>query len=185
MTTEDNRVECPSRRGRQHLLTYALDMTRQTTLFSTPQTEISSDDYYTPAWIFETLGLTFDIDVAAPPGGIPWIPARRYYTMKDDGLAQPWEGLVWMNPPYSSPTEWVRRFIEHGNGIALLPTTKSKWFVSLWNHPQTKSVQVASSASGDLEFVRKGKEKHIMFPLLMWAMGDEAIEALHKLGRVR
>ena len=26
MTNDDNRVECPSRRGRQHLLTYALDM---------------------------------------------------------------------------------------------------------------------------------------------------------------
>jgi hypothetical protein len=160
-------------------------MTQQQTLFSTPQTEMSSDDYYTPAWIFETLGLTFDIDVAAPPGGIPWIPARRYYTMEDDGLAQPWEGLIWMNPPYSSATEWVRQFIEHGNGIALLPVVKSRWFIDLWNHPWTYNVQPADPDSPHLTFIREGKEKRIMFPTLMWAMGDEAIEALHKLGRVR
>jgi hypothetical protein len=157
----------------------------QQTLFSTPQTEMTSDDYYTPAWIFETLGLTFDLDVASPPGGIPWIPAKRYFTMSDDGLSQPWEGLIWMNPPYSKPKEWVRRFIEHNNGVALLPTTKSKWFTTLWTNPKTQCVQVSSNLSGDLEFVRKNAEKHIMFPILAWAMGDEAIEALHKLGRVR
>jgi len=160
-------------------------MTRQTTLFSTPQTEMSSDDYYTPAWIFETLGLTFDIDVASPPGGIPWIPARRYYTMEDDGLAQPWEGLIWMNPPYSSATEWVRRFLEHGNGIALLPVVKSWWLVDLWNHKDTVNAYINNQDHEYLTFVRHGKEKRIMFPTLMWAMGDQAIEALHKLGRVR
>ena len=160
-------------------------MTRQQTLFSAPQTATGSDDWYTPRWIFDTLGLTFDLDVAAPSGGIPWIPARRYYTMEDDGLAQPWEGLVWMNPPYSSATEWVRRFLEHGDGIALLPVVKSRWFIDIWNHPMTHNVQPADPDSHHLTFIREGKEKRIMFPTLMWAMGDQAIEALHKLGRVR
>ena len=164
---------------------YSSLMTRQTTLFSTPQTEISSDDHYTPAWIFETLGLTFDIDVAAPPGGIPWIPARRFYTMEDDGLAQPWEGLIWMNPPYSSATEWVRRFIEHGNGIALLPVAISKWFQSLMDHPDTRCVLGAEFGRDRIAFHYQGKMKVIMFPVMFWAMGDQAIEALHKLGRVR
>ena len=160
-------------------------MTRQTTLFSTPQTEMSSDDHYTPPWIFETLGLTFDIDVAAPPGGIPWIPARRYYTMADDGLAQPWEGLIWMNPPYSNAKQWVRRFIEHGNGIALLPVLKNWWLVDLWNHPETRNVLVLDPGTVDLVFVKDNKGKRIMWQCSAWAMGDEAIEALHKLGRIR
>ena len=160
-------------------------MPRQQTLFSTPQTEMTSDDYYTPAWIFETLGLTFDIDVAAPPGGIPWIPARRYYTIADDGLAQPWEGLIWMNPPYSSATEWVRRFIEHGNGIALLPVVKTKWFISLWEHKDISNTLVLNSDSTDLNFVKAGKEKRIMWQCLAWAMGDEAQNALKNLGKTR
>ena len=160
-------------------------MTRQQTLFSTPQTEISSDDHYTPAWIFETLGLNFDLDVASPPGGIPWIPARRYYTMEDDGLSQPWEGLIWMNPPYSSATEWVRRFIEHGNGIALLPVVKTRWFISLWEHKDIRNTLALDPNTTDLNFVKQGKEKRIMWQCFAWAMGDQAIEALHKLGRVR
>jgi hypothetical protein len=38
-------------------------------LFPVPQTVTTSDDYYTPPHIFERLGLTFDLDVCAPPGG--------------------------------------------------------------------------------------------------------------------
>lgn len=47
----------------------------------------SSDEYYTPISLFAYLGLTFDLDVAAPIGGIPWIPTLKYYTKEDDRLA--------------------------------------------------------------------------------------------------
>jgi hypothetical protein len=30
----------------------------------------TSDDYYTPPFIFEALGVEFDLDVSAPPGGV-------------------------------------------------------------------------------------------------------------------
>jgi len=43
------------------------DMTDQIPLFGQPQDQKTSDDYYTPKWIFEALNLRFDIDVAAPP----------------------------------------------------------------------------------------------------------------------
>ena len=54
----------------------------------------TSDDYYTPKWVFDALGLQFDIDVASPVGGISWIPAKRYFTQYDDGLLQDWGGGV-------------------------------------------------------------------------------------------
>ena len=56
------------------------------------------DDQYTPPWIFEALNIQFDLDVCAPEGGIPWIPATNHYSIKDDALTQPWYGNVWMNP---------------------------------------------------------------------------------------
>ena len=37
---------------------------------------ITSDDCYTPRWVFDAMGLEFDLDVAAPVGG-PWhVPCR-------------------------------------------------------------------------------------------------------------
>jgi hypothetical protein len=49
--------------------------TTQQTLFNTVQHGLTSDDYYTPPWIFEKLAITFDLDVASPTGGCHWIPA--------------------------------------------------------------------------------------------------------------
>lgn len=83
-----------------------------TTLFSLPSDTIAitSDDCYTPRWVFNAMGLRFDLDVAAPPGG-PWhVPCERFYTAQDDGLTSPWDGLVWCNPPYSNYAAWAQRF---------------------------------------------------------------------------
>lgn len=91
------------------------------TLFSLPSDGIAvtSDDCYTPKWVFDAMGLQFDIDVAAPVGG-PWhVPCDRYYTAEDDGLAQPWDGLIWCNPPYSSFANWSARFAVHGSAALM------------------------------------------------------------------
>jgi hypothetical protein len=73
------------------------------TLFMLPSDAyvVTSDDCYTPRWVFDAMRLSFDLDVAAPVGGPRHVPAMRYYTPDDDGLSQPWDGLVWCNPPYS------------------------------------------------------------------------------------
>ena len=38
----------------------------QPRLFNTRQEGVTSDDYFTPKWIFDALGIEFDIDVACP-----------------------------------------------------------------------------------------------------------------------
>lgn len=87
-------------------------------------------EWYTPPEVFESLGLTFDLDPAAPAGGVPWVPARRYFTREDDGLTQPWRGRVWLNPPYGRQTPlWLERLAEHGDGIALVfARSDTAWF---------------------------------------------------------
>ena len=81
----------------------------------------SSVEWYTPPHIFDALGLEFDLDPCAPPGGVPWVPARRCYSLLDDGLALPWFGRVWLNPPYGrEAAKWVDRLGRHGNGVALV-----------------------------------------------------------------
>ncbi len=97
-------------------------------------TEGQGDDWYTPPWLFQQLAVTFDLDVCAPADpSSRTCPARTYCTEADDGLTQPWHGLVWCNPPYSKAAPWVERMIGHGNGIMLthIPANAS-WAVDVW-----------------------------------------------------
>src|SRR5690606_38163062 len=71
----------------------------------TPRAQVNEgDEWYTPRWLFDALGIRFSIDVCAPlDRTFSSVPAERHFTIEDDGLAQPWEGTVWRNPPYSKP----------------------------------------------------------------------------------
>lgn len=89
-------------------------------------------EWYTPPEIFAALNFTFDLDPCSP-GAHHWVPARRVYTKADDGLKQPWMGTVFVNPPYGVPRNavaaWLRKLVEHGDGIALVGAlTSSGWF---------------------------------------------------------
>jgi hypothetical protein len=88
---------------------------------------MTSDDCYTPRWVFDAMGLEFDLDVAAPRGG-PWhVPAKRYYTAEDDGLTKPWDGLVWCNPPYSKFLPWAERWASAPTAVLMgLATARSR-----------------------------------------------------------
>ena len=143
----------------------------------------TSDDHYTPPHIFEALGLTFDMDVSAPPGGVPWIPARRSIDVIEDGLATPWEGLVWCNPPYSSQKAWITKFLKHNNGLILLPIYKDDSTRTIW-----KNASAIALINDDIHFIISGgKRKRIMMPCFLSAMGNVAVKALKAsgLGHVR
>lgn len=76
--------------------------------------------WLTPPHILRALG-PFDLDPCAAVYQ-PWKTARKHYTEKDDGLSLPWEGRVWLNPPYNRYLigQWLQRLADHGNGIALV-----------------------------------------------------------------
>jgi len=89
-----------------------------------------TDEWYTPRYIFEALGETFDLDVACPPDGPRHVPTSGW--LSSDALVTPWSGFVWMNPPFGHQRvkrAWLGKFFEHGNGIALVPDrTSAPWF---------------------------------------------------------
>ncbi len=160
-------------------------MNEQQRLMPVEQSQLTSDDYYTPKWVFDALGLTFDLDVCAPPGGVPWIPCDKFFTLADDGLSQPWVGRVWMNPPYSDVEPWWRRFAAHGDGIALLPMAKSYWLNAAWKDADGV---VIGELGGEMHFVkpeRPEKPVRIWFPVWYAAFGEECVEALSRVGVVR
>lgn len=82
---------------------------------------VSSDEWYTPKWLIDTLG-PFDLDPCSPEAR-PYDTATVHLTKEQDGLLMPWgDCRVWLNPPYSKPSlrQFVERLARHGNGIALL-----------------------------------------------------------------
>lgn len=104
-----------------------------------------TDEWYTPGWLFEALGVVFDLDPCCGEGS----PAEgfcreRYY---EKGLESPWLGSVWLNPPYGARNgihPWLQKMALHNNGIALVPNrTATEWW------------QEAASSSNAMLFIRK------------------------------
>lgn len=96
---------------------------------STWETPGASDEWYTPKYIFDALGVQFDLDVAHPPGATR-VPANSVFVR--NSLERDWCGFIWMNPPFGGRNglvPWLDKFFAHGNGIALTPDrTSAPWW---------------------------------------------------------
>lgn len=109
----------------------------------------STDEWSTPpefVTALETRYGAFDLDPCCRPETAKGV---YYFTREQDGLAQPWWGLVWVNPPYSDPKAWIRKAIAEVQRdpqtrvIMLLPAaTDTGWFHDL------------VLAHGDIELLR-------------------------------
>lgn len=144
---------------------------------------LTNDEWYTPRWLFEAAGLTFDMDVCAPMAPeYRTCPALRYLTLNDDGLTAPWDGLVWMNPPYSGSRPWVERWAVHPTGLALVAAPQG----SGGQRSVLNTVMAAADAlgilSGGVKFLRPaGGPAELFYALVLAARGEECTSAL---GRV-
>ena len=143
----------------------------------------TTDDYYTPPWLFDVMALSFDLDVCGPRGGVPWLPATQTLSTSDDGLSVEWVGRVWMNPPFSNSSPWVDRFIAHAHGVCLVPHSRAKWHSRLW---ATADILVDVNFVGDklFQFYRAsdGAWTNIYMPVFVAAFGAECVEAVGRLG---
>jgi hypothetical protein len=66
--------------------------------FTHESTINESFEWYTPPVIFEAMGLEFDLDPCSPGAGLSFVPAKKHYTIDDDGLTSPWSAHVWLKP---------------------------------------------------------------------------------------
>lgn len=93
-----------------------------------------TDLWETPQDLFDRLDAEFgfDLDACALPQNAK---CAAYYTPEQDALSQPWDGVVWCNPPYGRNIgKWVQKAREENRRnnnyiVMLLPArTDTRWF---------------------------------------------------------
>lgn len=136
------------------------------------------DEWYTPRWLFDSLGIRFSIDVCSPIDRTHnATPAESFYTIHDDGLTKPWHGMIWCNPPYSDADPWARKCINHGNGLLLshIPANAG-WCAEVWQ--QCDGLRLFQA----MEFIRPdGTPQRPGYWLQLAAFGAVARSALAQL----
>lgn len=141
-----------------------------------------SAEWYTPSWVFEELGVEFELDPSSPHDMETAVPAKFKYDVFDDGLKKPWHGRVWLNPPYGKDTPaWIRRMIEHNNGIALVFSRTD----AAWCQEAMSACTAMLFISGRVQFVpgleNQHKKSRCGAGTVLFAFGRDNAEVLKKL----
>lgn len=98
-----------------------------------------NNEWYTPKEFIDAARLvmgTIDLDPASSEIANETVQAEKIYTADDNGLACPWFGNVWLNPPYSS--DLIGQFAEkvkakeYNQAIVLVNNaTETAWFADI------------------------------------------------------
>lgn len=93
----------------------------------------ASENWATPRSLLEAVRQEYalELDVCASPENTA---CPRFFTKAQNGLAQPWREVCWMNPPYGRGIgEWIAKAAqsaaEGATVVCLLPArTDTKWW---------------------------------------------------------
>ena len=110
------------------------------------------DDWETPPELFERLNdeFNFTLDPCATKESAK---CEKYYTIKEDGLIQSWEGeIAFMNPPYGRKIyDWIQKaWYESGRClvVCLIPSRTD----TVWWHRYVMEAKEIRFISGRLKF---------------------------------
>lgn len=105
--------------------------------------EMSRNEWYSPVNVIEAARSAMggiDLDPASCEAANRLVKADVFYTIRDDGMKQPWCGRIWLNPPYGRfAPKFVERFgklyadgeIEQGCLLLAVHHMTTKWFGAL------------------------------------------------------
>jgi ParB family chromosome partitioning protein len=123
-------------------------------------------EWFTPPEYIEAARLvmgSIDLDPASSALAQGTIRARKYFTEKQDGLKQKWNGRVWLNPPYSGKliAAFSAKMIEEwesGRVTAAIMLTNAYTETSWWHSLATASNSVCFTR-GRIKFESPHGEK--------------------------
>lgn len=134
----------------------------------------ATDLWATPQDFFDALNAEFGFqtDVCANAANAK---CANYFTVEQDGLAQEWSGVCWMNPPYGRAIkDWMRKAYESSQQgatvVCLVPArTDTAWW---WEY----------ATKGDVRFIRGrlkfgGCDTSAPFPSAVVVFRPQASEA--------
>ncbi len=133
--------------------------------------------WITPKHIFQPLG-RFDLDPCVPKNA-PWLIAAACYCLPEqDGLALPWHGRVWLNPPYNALDQWMQKIAGHGNGIALTyARTETKTFQN-WIFPFADTILFLKGRITFCDITGKAGAHNGGAPSVLISYGEQNAQAL-------
>ena len=158
----------------------------------------SGVEWWTPTTVLDAVRASMggiDLDPASCAEANEAVGATQFYSIADDGLASPWAGRLWLNPPFSGCSRWAAKLLDEiamGNIEAacfLGPIGSGPWVARMW---ETADAVVWLHALTEICGARwrgpsaaAAKDKRPWRWGLMLAMwgGDPA--RLARLGRVR
>ena len=140
-----------------------------------------SVEWYTPKWVFDRLGVSFDLDPCSPVSlEKSSVPATAFYSVEDDGLSKEWFGSVWLNPPYGREiVGWTKKMCLHRCGIALVFSRTD----TAWCQEMMLSADAVLFLKGRIKFVAGNgqNESNSGAGSLFLAWGDENVLAIERM----
>jgi hypothetical protein len=143
----------------------------------------STSEYFVPVELFDAMDVEFDLDVASPGKEfVPWIPAKRHLTRREDGLLVDWgDAFVWCNPPYgvrNNVQAWIEKFHRHGNGVFLVGDfTSTAWWRDL-----TRDADAICALKPKIQFVSDRGGTNDLGSTMV-ACGERGVQALLNIER--
>lgn len=137
--------------------------------------------WLTPPSLVEPLG-SFDLDPCGAPGHEL---AKRTYLLEngDDGLRDPWEGRVWLNPPYGKQADpFMEKMAAHNRGTALVfaRTETRTWHNHIW--PNASAILFLAGRVTFLDAQGEAAKANSGAPSVLIAYGNEDADQLRDSG---
>lgn len=147
-----------------------------------------SDEWATPPDLLRPLADAVDgFDLDPCSGAEERSIADETYTEADDGLASPWHGRVWMNPPYSEIADWMDKARREASRpdvelvVCLVPARTS----TQWWHTYAVDAAALCFLEGRLSFGDSGNSAPFPSALVVFGRVPTALpQCLDRRGAV-